>query len=267
MVRSTKKNQISDATDGPGLSEFGNPYLFTGRRFDEKTGMYYYRNRYYEPRTGRFLSRDPLAVEGLSLLNLQNRYSYGRNNPTNLTDSSGLLEDQLWGDFATVLEMTAKKNQADNVTANGLLDCAKHLRAKGAEKAMKAIAKTLTTTPYKTWKLLSGEQILESLAKQAIKKLTKELKERMKQELEKFFEQWDCKEFSFRDENNCGCDIIFCYNAGSHEYKVQIEGLVSEDIRPFKRCCPPLKPYNKIYKGTVTEPDASGDYYTFTGIG
>ena len=25
----------------------GNPYAFQGRRFDSETGLYYYRNRYY----------------------------------------------------------------------------------------------------------------------------------------------------------------------------------------------------------------------------
>jgi len=32
-----------------------NPYLFTGRRFDYETGLYYYRARYYNPYIGRFL--------------------------------------------------------------------------------------------------------------------------------------------------------------------------------------------------------------------
>lgn len=50
-------------TDGGGApletSAVGNPYLFTGRRLDSETGLYYYRARYYEPAMGRFLQRDP----------------------------------------------------------------------------------------------------------------------------------------------------------------------------------------------------------------
>ena len=37
-------------------SRFGNPYLFTGRRFDTETGLYYYRARMYSANIGRFLS-------------------------------------------------------------------------------------------------------------------------------------------------------------------------------------------------------------------
>ena len=36
-----------DTTDT--VSAVGNPYMFTGRRFDDETGLYYYRFRYYDP--------------------------------------------------------------------------------------------------------------------------------------------------------------------------------------------------------------------------
>lgn len=36
-----------------------NPYLFSGRRLDLETGLYYFRARYYDPLLGRFLGRDP----------------------------------------------------------------------------------------------------------------------------------------------------------------------------------------------------------------
>ncbi len=41
-------------------SSVGNPYMFTGRRYDSETGLYYYRARYYKPSIGRFTSRDPV---------------------------------------------------------------------------------------------------------------------------------------------------------------------------------------------------------------
>lgn len=70
-----------------GISAFGNVYRFTGRRFDDKTGLYYNRNRYYEPTSGRFISRDPLGYPD-SL----NAYAYVRNNPANRVDPLGLKE-------------------------------------------------------------------------------------------------------------------------------------------------------------------------------
>ena len=41
----------------------GNPYFFTGRRFDTETGLYYYRARYYDPAIGRFLQPDPIGYD------------------------------------------------------------------------------------------------------------------------------------------------------------------------------------------------------------
>lgn len=48
-------------------SSFGNPYLFQGRRYDPeteatgRTGLYYFRNRYYDPNVGEFVTIDPLG--------------------------------------------------------------------------------------------------------------------------------------------------------------------------------------------------------------
>jgi RHS repeat-associated protein len=59
-----------------GASAFGNPYGFTGRRFDPESGLYYYRNRYLAPDQGRFISRD---IPGFSPC--MNLYEYAQGNP------------------------------------------------------------------------------------------------------------------------------------------------------------------------------------------
>jgi len=66
-------------------SALRNPYMFTGRRLDDETGLYYYRARYYSPETGRFIQPDPIGYgDGL------NMYAYCKNNPINWIDPYGL---------------------------------------------------------------------------------------------------------------------------------------------------------------------------------
>jgi RHS repeat-associated protein len=61
-----------------------NPFQYTGRDFDSESGLRYYRARYYDPTTGRFLSEDPSGFEGGVDL-----YAYVSNSPTNLHDPTG----------------------------------------------------------------------------------------------------------------------------------------------------------------------------------
>ncbi len=69
-------------------------YLFTGRRLDAGTGLYYYRMRFYDWGVGRFLGRDPL---GFALVLFD--YQFVFNRPTSLWDPYGLfpwlLDDEL----------------------------------------------------------------------------------------------------------------------------------------------------------------------------
>jgi RHS repeat-associated protein len=72
------------ATSDRGPSEVGNAFLFTGHRRDEESGLYYLRNRYLDPETGRFLTRDPSGYA-----NGANLYAYVRCRPTNYLDPVG----------------------------------------------------------------------------------------------------------------------------------------------------------------------------------
>jgi RHS repeat-associated protein len=47
-----------------GALAFINPYRFSTKFCDDETGFYYYGYRYYDPRTGRWLNRDPMEEKG-----------------------------------------------------------------------------------------------------------------------------------------------------------------------------------------------------------
>jgi len=62
------------------------PYTYTAREYDNETGLYYYRARYYDPKAGRFVTRDPIGFEGGDV----NLYGYVKNNPISFVDPYGL---------------------------------------------------------------------------------------------------------------------------------------------------------------------------------
>ncbi|OGP66409.1 MAG: hypothetical protein A2W27_02835 [Deltaproteobacteria bacterium RBG_16_44_11] len=98
------------------------PYTYTGREFDQETGLYYYRARYYDAKAGRFLQRDPIlhpaignyrSCRGISstyqnflpafeklIRNPQNlnHYAYAKNNPLKYIDPLGLACGSDWNE-------------------------------------------------------------------------------------------------------------------------------------------------------------------------
>jgi RHS repeat-associated protein len=90
--KATVTNSSATKTDGYSYDAFGapthspgsstQPFQFTGQQTDSDSGLQYLRARYYDPGTGRFLSKDPLPID--------NRYSYVSNNPITMVDPLGL---------------------------------------------------------------------------------------------------------------------------------------------------------------------------------
>ena len=106
--------------------ELALPYGFTGREFDEATGLYFYRARYYDPSLMRFISPDPSGLAAGDT----NLYRYVRNLPTTLVDPTGLiaasLNPQAVEDFRARTGLGPSTNfsiaQASQVRGTNLVD-------------------------------------------------------------------------------------------------------------------------------------------------
>jgi RHS repeat-associated protein len=69
----------------PATSFYGNPFGWTGQRYDTGVGLYHFYARTYSPELGRWLQRDPLGfVDGV------NTYEYVSSMPTRFVDPYGL---------------------------------------------------------------------------------------------------------------------------------------------------------------------------------
>ncbi len=65
---------------------------YTGRPFDKTTGLQNNLHRWYDASVGRWLSEDPIGIEGGDA----NLYRYVDNEPNNGIDASGLFWDETW---------------------------------------------------------------------------------------------------------------------------------------------------------------------------
>jgi len=76
-----------DEWGNPSPVEYGNmnEVNYTGKKYEPATGLYYFNQRYYDPRIGRFLTEDPAGQAF-------NPYLYAANNPLVYVDPDGL-----WG--------------------------------------------------------------------------------------------------------------------------------------------------------------------------
>jgi RHS repeat-associated protein/uncharacterized repeat protein (TIGR01451 family) len=78
---------------GKPIAESGanaNPFRFTGRPWDQASGLYDVRQRVYDPAAGRFLTPDPVRVPMLPDM-ATHPYAYVGNNPVTRADNEGLF--------------------------------------------------------------------------------------------------------------------------------------------------------------------------------
>ena len=76
-----------------------NPFRYRGYVYDEETGLYYLRNRYYDPELQRFINTDFDISGDLDPLS-HNIYTYALNDPINRTDEDGAWSLPNWAKVA-----------------------------------------------------------------------------------------------------------------------------------------------------------------------
>jgi RHS repeat-associated protein len=88
VVWSAKYTAFGEAEIDPS-STITNNLRFPGQYQDDETGLHYNYHRYYDPRSGRYITPDPIG-----LLGGVNLFAYVGNNPSNNHDSFGLWQYQ-----------------------------------------------------------------------------------------------------------------------------------------------------------------------------
>ena len=78
---------------GNATNQLSTRFQYTGREYDETTGLYYYRARWYDAQVGRFISEDPIGFAGGDV----NLFGYVKNKPLKYKDPRGLDDaDKPW---------------------------------------------------------------------------------------------------------------------------------------------------------------------------
>jgi RHS repeat-associated protein len=78
---------FGELIEAKGEMADANPFRYATKYYDTETGLYYFGQRYYDPVSGQWLSREPLG-ESESL----NLYAYCGNDPVNHVDVLGLAK-------------------------------------------------------------------------------------------------------------------------------------------------------------------------------
>ncbi len=128
-----------------------NPFGFTGHERDGETGLYYFKARFYDPDTARFLTQDSYLGEGETPPSLH-RYLYAYANPTVYWDPDGHCALVPAGPFPVASPCPPAAFGAENSLAFG---------TDGNKQAAAALDKILTNT-WEGFKYVASGQVFSN---------------------------------------------------------------------------------------------------------
>jgi RHS repeat-associated protein len=103
---------FGETLSATGSAASSNPFRFSTKYVDSESGFLYYGYRYYNPSTGRWLSREPLGELGGA-----NLYAFARNSPIGVIDLLGFLVTSVtWTNAATLYHDWALANTDSSIT-------------------------------------------------------------------------------------------------------------------------------------------------------
>jgi RHS repeat-associated protein len=125
-----------------------NAYLYRGERYDADLGLYYLRARWYNPVTGRFMTRDPYQGSIYDPASLH-RYNYARANPANFIDPSGR---DAAAEYSVTTAVDFAANQIAVAALGEVVRCSYFALASGVELVGQTIGQDLLQllTNFKT---------------------------------------------------------------------------------------------------------------------
>lgn len=85
-----EKATVNEDPDGDGIN-FEQNIRLPGQYYDKETGLHYNNRRYYDPDTGRYITSDPIGIDGG-----MNTYLYANANPVRFSDRTGLAPGDLF---------------------------------------------------------------------------------------------------------------------------------------------------------------------------
>lgn len=111
---------ITSKTEG-----ISNSFKYAGEQYDDETGLYYLRARYYDPSMGRFINEDTYEGQINNPLSL-NLYTYVENNPLIYIDPTGNYKESDNEELKKLVEVYGDKwKKANETSCGGIWECEK----------------------------------------------------------------------------------------------------------------------------------------------